>query len=172
MARSRRLGIAGEVPAGPDPEVHKKSAAVTQFDNPVFFFVVVARIRTGVFLIGKTVIGRFSNKKLLEHRPMIVFPIRSCARPEFVRARRGRGFFSTQRLQICADWVLSTQSSPAAPARVFATQRSRIRGDWILSTQRLPIHWSLRDSLGDDIAFFIPDANKISSSFSCRFFLS
>ena len=32
---------------------------------------------------------------------MIVFPIRSCARPEFVRARRGRGFFSTQRWQIC-----------------------------------------------------------------------
>ena len=91
----------------------------------------LARIRTGVFLIGKTIIGRFSNKKLLEQRPMIVFPIRSCARPGFVRARRGRGFFSTQRLQICADWVLSTQ-------------RSRIRGDWILSTQRLPIHWSLR----------------------------
>ena len=74
---------------------------------------------------------------------MIVFPIRSCVRPGFVWARRGRGFFSTQRLQICADWVLSTQ-------------RSRIRGDWILSTQRLPIHWSLRDSLGDDIAFFHP----------------
>ena len=47
---------------------------------------------------------------------MIVFRIRSCARPGFVRARRGRGFFSTQRLQICADWVLSTQSSPAACA--------------------------------------------------------
>ena len=83
------------------------------FSDPVFFF---ARIWTGVFLIGKTIIGRFANKKLLEHRPMIVFPIRSCARPEFVRARRGRGFFSTQRLQICADWVLSTQSSPAACA--------------------------------------------------------
>ena len=134
-----------------------------QFCNPSRFFgsrfFFFARIWTGVFLIGKTIIGRFANKKLLEHRPMTVFPIRSCARPEFVRARRGRGFFSTQRLQICADWVLSTQ-------------RSRIRGDWILSTQRLPIHWSLRDSLGDDIVFFIPDANKISSSFSCRFFLS
>ena len=81
--------------------------------SPSPFF---ARIWTGVFLIGKTIIGRFANKKLLEHRPMIVFPIRSCARPEFVRARRGRGFFSTQRLQICADWVLSTQSSPAACA--------------------------------------------------------
>ena len=133
----------------------------SRFLDPVFFvgFPFWARIWTGVFLIGKTIIGRFANKTLLEHRPMTVFPIRSCARPEFVRARRGRGFFSTQRLQICADWVLSTQ-------------RSRIRGDWILSTQRLPIHWSLRDSLGDDIAFFIPDANKISSSFSCRFFLS
>ena len=153
MARSRRLGIAGEVSAGPDREVHKKSAGVTQTFSRSRFF---ARIRTGVFLIGKTIIGRFSNKKLLEQRPMILFRIRSCARPGFVRARRGRGFFSTQRLQICADWVLSTQSSPAAPARVFATQRSRIRGDWILSTQRLPIHWSLRDSLGDDIAFFHP----------------
>ena len=156
MARSRRLGIAGEVSAGPDREVHKKSAGVTQFDTESRFF---ARIRTGVFFFGKTIIGRFSNQKLLEQRPMIVFRIRSCARPGFVRARRGREIFSTQRLQICADWVLSTQ-------------RSRIRGDWILSTQRLPIHWSLRDSLGDDIAFFIPDANKISSSFSCRFFLS
>ena len=141
------------------PKCTKNPPVSHNFHDPVFFFCFGARIRTGVFLIGKTIIGRFSNKKLLEHRPMIVFPIRSCARPEFVRARRGRGFFSTQRLQICADWVLSTQ-------------RSRIRGDWILSTQRLPIHWSLRDSLGDDIAFFIPDANKISSSFSCRFFLS
>ena len=91
-----------------------------QFCNPSRFFgsrfFFFARIWTGVFLIGKTIIGRFANKKLLEHRPMTVFPIRSCARPEFVRARRGRGFFSTQRLQICADWVLSTQSSPAACA--------------------------------------------------------
>ena len=84
--------------------------------SPFFSIPFFARIRTGVFLIGKTIIGRFSNKTLLEHRPMIVFPIRNCARPEFVRARRGRGFFSTQRLQICADWVLSTQSSPAACA--------------------------------------------------------
>ena len=161
MARSRRLGIVGEVSVGPDSEVHKKSAGVTKpvFFQSRFFNPVFARIRTGVFLIGKTIIDRFSNKKLLEQRPMIDFPTRSCVRPGFVRARRGRGFFSTQRLQICADWVLSTQ-------------RSRIRGDWILSTQRLPIHWSLRDSLGDDIAFFIPDANKISSSFSCRFLLS
>ena len=47
---------------------------------------------------------------------MVDFPIRKVRAREFVRARRGRGFFSTQRLQICEDWVLSTQSSPAVCA--------------------------------------------------------
>ena len=84
---------------------------------------------------------------------MIVFPIRSCVRPGFVWARRGRGFFATQRLQICGDWILSTQSSP-------------MRGDWILSTQRLPIHWSLRDSRGDDIAFV---SSQMQAKFRRRF---
>ena len=65
---------------------------------------------------------------------MIDLPIRSCVRPGFVWARRGRGFFATQRLQICGDWILSTQSSP-------------MRGDWILSTQSSPIpigRWGTR----------------------------
>ena len=142
VARSRRLGSVGEVSVWPDPVLHKISRC--QFQKPVFF--------RSAQEFGRAFF-------LLEKRPLVDFPIRKVRAREFVRARRGRGFFSTQRLQICADWVLSTQ-------------RSRIRGDWILSTQRLSIHWSLRDSLGDDIAFFIPDANKISSSFSCRFFLS
>ena len=108
MARSRRLGIAGEVSAGPDPEVHKKSAAVTQLTRSI----VVARIRTGVFLIGKTIIGRFSNKKLLEQRPMILFRIRSCARPGFVRARRGRGiFFYTEIADLCRLGFIYTESA-------------------------------------------------------------
>ena len=51
-------------------------------------------------------------------------------------------------------------------ARVFGTQRSRIRGDWILSTQRLPIHWSLRDSRGDDIAFV---SSQMQAKFRRRF---
>ena len=84
---------------------------------------------------------------------MIDLPIRSCVRPGFVWARRGRGFFATQRLQICGDWILSTQSSP-------------MRGDWILSTQRLPIHWSLRDSRGDDIAFV---SSQMQAKFRRRF---
>ena len=111
VARSRRLGIAGEVSAGPDREVHKKSAAVTQLTRSRFFFVV-ARIRTGVFLIGKTIIGRFSNKKLLEQRPMILFRIRSCARPGFVRARRGRGiFFYTEIADLCRLGFIYTESA-------------------------------------------------------------
>ena len=35
VARSRRLGIVGEVSVGPDSEVHKKSTGVTK---PVFFW--------------------------------------------------------------------------------------------------------------------------------------
>ena len=125
---------------------------------------------------------------------MIVFPIRSCVRPGFVWARRGRGFFATQRLQICGDWILSTQSSP-------------MRGDWILSTQRLPIpigRWGTRaettlllfhprckqNFVVVFVSFFLelesietrkfkivkipgiyPRCNEISSSISCRFFL-
>ena len=126
---------------------------------------------------------------------MIVFPIRSCVRPGFVWARRGRGFFATQRLQICGDWILSTQGSP-------------MRGDWILSTQSSPIpigRWGTRaettlllfhprckqnfvvvfvsfflelESIGTrkfkivKIRGIYPRCNEISSSFSCRFFLS
>ena len=184
MARSRRLGIAGEVSVGPDREVHKNISRCHQarffqsrffpipfFAIPFFPIPVFARIRTGVFLIGKTIIGRFSNKKLLEQRPMILFRIRSCARPGFVRARRGRGiFFYTEIADLCrlgfiytefagrlrvrrmvasGGWLrpgnfLGKNLGGRNSARVFATQRSRIRGDWILSTQRLPIHWSLR----------------------------
>ena len=117
MARSRRLGIAGEVSVGPDPEVHKKSAGVTSLDG----IFVVARIRTGVFLIGKTIIGRCSNKKLLETRPMIVFPIRSCVRPGFVRARRGREIFFLHR-----DCRFVSLNSDLVAAVVF---RPKICGD-------------------------------------------
>ena len=129
MARSRRLGIAGEVSVWQIPE-NGVCTSPCQHDTGFFF--------------AQDFCWRLF---LLEKRSMIDFPIRRYVGPMTFPGWDG------------ADWVLSTQ-------------RSRIRGDWILSTQRLPIHWSLRDSLGDDIVFFIPDANKISSSFSCRFFLS
>ena len=41
-----------------------------------------------------------------------------------------------------------------------------MRGDWILSTQRLPIHWSLGDSRGDDIAFV---SSQMQAKFRRRF---
>ena len=97
---------------------------------------------------------------------MIDLPIRSCVRPGFVWARRGRGFFATQRLQICGDWILSTQGSPMRGDWILSTQSSPMRGDWILSTQRLPIHWSLRDSRGDDIAFV---SSQMQAKFRRRF---
>ena len=157
MARSRRLGIAGEVSVWQIPENSVKSGPCHQGKPCAQEFVLKnfgPRISWQQF-------GRAFS--LWKKRSMIDFPIRSCC------ARISGQDFPIRSYNIKvgpmtfpgwdgADWVLSTQ-------------RSRIRGDWILSTQRLPIHWSLRDSLGDDIAFFTPDANKISSPFSCRFFL-
>ncbi len=178
MARSRRLGIAGEVSVGPDREVHKKSAAVTQ---PVFRKNLDGRFSywkndywsiCQEEVIGTSTNDSFSNKKLP--------PPGICSGATWAGI-----FFYTEIADLCRLGFIYTEFAGRLrvrgdgknldgcdSARVFGTQRSRIRGDWIVSTQRLPMHWSLRDSLGDDIAFFIPDANKISSSFSCRFFLS
>ena len=75
MARSRRLGIAGEVSVWQIPENSVNLARVTsgrwiaaRFFAARFFLpqdFCAARIWTGVFLIGKTINDRFSNKKLL-----------------------------------------------------------------------------------------------------------
>ena len=121
MARSRRLGIAGEVSVWQIPENGVCTSPCqhgARGGGGVFFFA--QDFGRGVFL--------------WEKRSMIDLPIRSCVRPGFVWARRGRGFFATQRLQICGDWILSTQGSP-------------MRGDWILSTQSSPIpigRWGTR----------------------------
>ena len=136
MARSRRLGYTGEYSVWQIPE-NGVCTSPCQHGMVVFFFA--QDFGRGVFL--------------WEKRSMIDLPIRSCVRPGFVWARRGRGFFATQRLQICGDWILSTQGSP-------------MRGDWILSTQRLPIHWSLGDSRGDDIAFV---SSQMQAKFRRRF---
>ena len=68
MARSRRLGIAGEVSVWQIPENSVNHARVNMnatffFGRKIFFFR--ARIWTGVFLMGKTINDRFANKKLL-----------------------------------------------------------------------------------------------------------
>ena len=73
MARSRRLGIAGEVSVWQIPENSVNLARVTygrwdlaariwpqEFGRNNF----AATIWTGVFLMGKTINDRFANKKL------------------------------------------------------------------------------------------------------------
>ena len=71
MARSRRLGIAGEVSVWQIPENSVNLARVTSgrwdFLAARFFGGknFTARIWTGVFLMGKTINDRFANKKLL-----------------------------------------------------------------------------------------------------------
>ena len=102
MARSRRLGSVGEVSVWPDPALHKNQPVSVSETRFFCFFPFCARIWAGA-----TSYWQNDHWSILQKG--------KCAR-EFVRARRGRGFFSTQRLQICEDWVLSTQSSPAVCA--------------------------------------------------------
>ena len=70
MARSRRLGIAGEVSVWQIPENSVNHARVTSgatFLRATFLRATFLRATfwTGVFLMGKTTNDRFANKKLL-----------------------------------------------------------------------------------------------------------
>ena len=126
-------------------------------------FFLCARIWTGVFLIGKTTIGRFANKTLLEHRPMIVFPIRSCARPNScdkrARALRRSSIFYTE---IADLWRLGFIYTEFADAWRLDFIYTEIADTLVVEGLARRRHCFC----------FIPDASKISSSFSCRFFLS
>ena len=70
VARSRRLGIAGEVSVWQIPENsvnHARVNTAATFWSARFWsarFFLRATLWTGVFLIGKTINDRFSNKKL------------------------------------------------------------------------------------------------------------
>ena len=69
VARSRRLGIAGEVSVWQIPEnsvnhARVNTAATFFFFSAARFFFFRARFWTGVFLMGKTINDRFANKKL------------------------------------------------------------------------------------------------------------
>ena len=121
----------------------------------------LARIRTGVFLIGKTIIGRFSNKKLLEQRPMILFRIRSCARPNscdkrawFAEGATWAGiFFYTEIADLCR----------------LGFRYTEIADSWRLDfiyTEIADTNWSLGDSRGDDIAFV---SSQMQAKFRRRF---
>ena len=65
VARSRRLGIAGEVSVWQIPENSVNLARVTSGATFLAATFLRARIWTGVFLMGKTINDRFANKKLL-----------------------------------------------------------------------------------------------------------
>ena len=85
---------------------------------------------------------------------MIVFPIRSCVRPGFVRARRGREiFFYTE---IADLWRLGLIYTEIADSR---------RLDFIY-TEIADTNWSLGDSRGDDIAFV---SSQMQAKFRRRF---
>ena len=130
----------------------------------LFFFLFCARIWAGVFLIGKTTIGRFSNKESARARicsgatragVFFYTEIADLCRLGFIYTEFA-GRLRVRRMVASGGWsrpenflgknFLGKNLGGRDPARVFATQRSQIRGDWILSTQRLPIHWSLRGS--------------------------
>ena len=66
VARSRRLGIAGEVSVWQIPE-NSVNLARVPYSRKILLAArfLGARIWTGVFLMGKTINDRFANKKLL-----------------------------------------------------------------------------------------------------------
>ena len=128
-----------------------------QFCNPSSSVLFCARIWAGVFLIGKTIIGRFSNKESARARicsgatragVFFYTEIADLCRLGFIYTEFA-GRLRVRRMVASGGWsrpgnFLGKNLGGRDSARVFATQRSRIRGDWILSTQRLPMHWSLR----------------------------
>ena len=79
MARSRRLGIVGEVSVGPDSEVHKKSAGVTKpvfFGNPVLFSPSPFFLEIPFFFGNPVFLQEFGRAfSLLEKRVVVEFPI-------------------------------------------------------------------------------------------------
>ena len=88
VARSRRLGSVGEVSVWPDPATRETDFGGQKFarifsqefcSSQEFSSQEFGRVQ---LLIGKTIIGRFSNRKLRAR--------------EFVRARRGPGFLYTE----------------------------------------------------------------------------
>ena len=141
MARSRRLGIAGEVSVWQIPE---NSVPVSTRAHPVFF--LRATFWTGRFLMGKTINDRFANKEL---RPSGI-----CLGATWA------GIFCYT--EIADLWRLGFIYTEFADA-------------WRLDF----IYTEIADTLVVEgfarrrhCFCFIPDASKISSSFSCRFFLS
>ena len=134
----------GNTRSGRFPKTESARARVNTGSR--FFFFFAQDFGRGVFL--------------WEKRVMIDLPIRSCVRPGFVWARRGRGFllhrdcrfveirFYLHRVRRCVEIGFYLHRDCRYQLVVGGLARRR------------------------HCFCFIPDASKISSSFSCRFFLS
>ena len=123
MARSRRLGIAGEVSVWQIPE-NGVCTSPCQHGASVFFR---ARFWTGRFLMGKTINDRFANKEL---RPSGI-----CLGATWA------GIFCYT--EIADLWRLDF---------IYTGFADAWRLDFIY-TEIADTNWSLGDSRGDDIAF-------------------
>ena len=124
MARSRRLGIAGEVSVWQIPE-NGVCTSPCQHGQVVFFFC--ATFWTGRFLMGKTINDRFANKEL---RPSGI-----CLGATWA------GIFCYT--EIADLWRLDF---------IYTGFADAWRLDFIY-TEFADTNWSLGDSRGDDIAF-------------------
>ena len=125
MARSRRLGIAGEVSVWQIPENGVCTSPCQHGQAVVFFFC--ATFWTGRFLMGKTINDRFANKEL---RPSGI-----CLGATWA------GIFCYT--EIADLWRLGF---------IYTEFADAWRLDFIY-TEIADTNWSLGDSRGDDIAF-------------------
>ena len=139
MARSRRLGIAGEVSVWQIPENGVCTSPCQHgARGGVFFFC--ARFWTGRFLMGKTINDRFANKEL---RPSGI-----CLGATWA------GIFCYT--EIADLWRLGF---------IYTEFADAWRVDF-LYTEIADTNWSLGDSRGDDIAFV---SSQVQAKFRRRF---
>ena len=140
MARSRRLGIAGEVSVWQIPENGVCTSPCQHGARGGVFFFFCARFWTGRFLMGKTINDRFANKEL---RPSGI-----CLGATWA------GIFCYT--EIADLWRLDF---------IYTGFADAWRLDFIY-TEFADTNWSLGDSRGDDIAFV---SSQMQAKFRRRF---
>ena len=154
MARSRRLGYAGEYSVWQIPE-NGVCTSPCQHGAPgdFFFGVFCARFWTGRFLMGKTINDRFANKEL---RPSGI-----CLGATWA------GIFCYT--EIADLWRLDFIYTGFADAWRLDFIYTEFADAWrvdFLYTEIADTNWSLGDSRGDDIAFV---SSQVQAKFRRRF---
>ena len=144
MARSRRLGIAGEVSVWQIPENGVCTSPCQHGKENIFFFFLgfflAQDFGRGVFLMGKTINDRFANKEL---RPSGI-----CLGATWA------GIFCYT--EIADLWRLDFIYTGFADAWRLDFIYTEFADAWrvdFLYTEIADTNWSLGDSRGDDIAF-------------------